>query len=102
MNELFSGTAYPFGGLSNEQKLVKLCPDEFKKSNKWSKLAMKLFYDGGSTHHWKYKNDDLKSKQFSCLKGLLGTFEIKHEDKAAIAGWMLSEMLDELPDYLPL
>lgn len=29
--------------------------------------------------------------------GLLQTFDIPHEDKESVAGWMLSEMLNEIP-----
>jgi hypothetical protein len=38
-----------------------------------------------------------KNKQFSCFRGLLGSFCLPHEGKEAVAGWMLSEMLTEVP-----
>ena len=36
-----------------------------------------------------------------CFQGVLGTFGLRHEDKEAVAGWMLSEMLAEVPEYIP-
>lgn len=100
---LFSGKASPFGGLSNEQELVNICPKEFKRDNKWSDLADMIFFKGADTRNWKYKSldKDTQNKQKTCLMGLLSTFGIKHEDKSAVGGWMLSEILEELPNFLP-
>jgi len=102
-DHLFDGEPKPFGGLSNENELVSLCPDEFKKDNPWSDIAMKLFFLGGNIKHWKFKSDDVAvcRRQFACFKGLISTFGISHEDKEAVAGWMLSEMLQEVPEYVP-
>ena len=100
---LFEGEAGLLGGLSNEEDLVKQCPDSFKENNSWSDYASKLFFSGGTIGNWKYKDTEKEKqiKQFSCFKGLLSTFGIPHEDKEAIAGWMLSEMLVEVPKYVP-
>jgi hypothetical protein len=99
MEKLFAGKSSPFGGLSNEAELVKECPAEFMKDNKWSSFASKIFFNGAHTENWDWKTTDKDEaiKQFICLRGLLGTFGIKHEDKEAVAGWMLSEMLNEIP-----
>ena len=99
---LFKGDAGFLGGLSNEKELTKQCPNSFKENNPWSDYAMKLFFNGGNLKNWKYKdlNKKAQTKQFSCFKGLLSTFGIPHEDKEAVAGWMLSEMLTEVPEYL--
>lgn len=101
--ELFSGKPSPFGGLSNERELVKICPEDFKNnwtSNKWCNYASKLFFSGGSIKNWKWKTIDTADReiQLRCFYGLLGTFGIPHESKEAVAGWMLSEMLEELPE----
>lgn len=100
---LFSGRPEPFGGLSNEDELVKACPDKFKGDNAWSNYAMQLFYKGGNIANWKWKTEDKteRHRQLGCFRGLLGTFGIKHEHKEAVAGWMLSEMLSEIPEYVP-
>jgi hypothetical protein len=99
---LFSGKPKGLGGLSNEDELVTACPDEFKKENPWSVLAMQLFFNGGKIGHWKFKTQDknVRSVQLACFKGLISTFGISHEDKEAVAGWMLSEMLEEVPEYI--
>lgn len=102
-SKLFSGTEELLGGLSNEEELVGLCPEEFKKrDNPWTRLASNLFHDGGNISHWKWKRDKEKDNELSCLRGILGSFGVSHKDKEAIAGWMLSEMLIELPEYKPL
>ena len=100
---LFSGKPGVLGGLSNEEALARACPVEFKSfRNGWSSLAMNIFYHGGDLSHWRFKNKDNASKQFSCFEGLIHSFGLSHEDKQAVAGWMLSEMLEELPEYLPI
>jgi hypothetical protein len=100
--QLFAGSPEPFGGLNNEDELAKACPEEFQGDNPWSDYAMKLFYFGGNIKNWKWKSEDkaVKNKQFACFHGLLGTFGLRNEDKEAVAGWMLSEMLTEVPEYI--
>jgi len=99
MKELFEGKAGMLGGLSNEEQLVKLCPAQFKQENKWSKYASELFFSGGNKKNWQWKTSDKEEqkKQFACFRGLLSTWGIKHEHKEAVAGWMLSEMLTDVP-----
>lgn len=98
--KLFSGTPGFLGGLSNEEKLVKLCPDEFKTENPWSHAASLLFFCGGKTTDWKWRSPDKaeRGRQRACFEGLLRGFGLQHESKEAIAGWMLSEMLSEVPE----
>ena len=97
---LFAGQPQVLGGLSNEDELARACPVEFKNRNPWSNYAMRLFYSGGNIANWKWKSNDEaeRSRQMGCLHGLLGTFGLPHEDKGAVAGWMLSEMLAEVPE----
>jgi hypothetical protein len=103
MNEtaqLFSGTPGPLGGLSNELELVKHIPKAFRPyENPWSTYAMSVFYGGGSTANWKWRSDDpqIRRQQLLCWKAALNSFETQHEDKASLTGWMLSEMLTEVP-----
>ena len=100
---LFAGQPEPLGGLTNEDELARLCPDEFKDDNQWSHYAMQLFYRGGNIANWKWKTDDLQTRcrQRACFNGLLVTFGLSHEDKTSVAGWMLSEMLSEVPERVP-
>lgn len=99
---LFEGTPAPMGGLSNEDALVRACPEEFKRDNPWSDLASKVFFLGVDASKWKFKSTDKdeKRKQMLCFRGLLETFGIAHQDKEAVAGWMLSEMLAEVPEHV--
>ena len=89
-----------FGGLSNERELARLCPEEFHRDNQWGDAAMKIFYVGGSTKHWKHKDESQRHSRIRIFSGLLGTFDLPHEDKTAVAGWMLSEMLTECPEHI--
>jgi len=100
--QLFLGSPGPLGGLTNEEELAKACPEEFQRDNPWSDYANKLFFMGGSIKNWKWKSNDDKEKvrQITCFRGLLGTFRLSHEDKEAVAGWMLSEMLAEVPEHI--
>ena len=99
---LFSGKPGFFGGLSNEAELAQACPKEFKTSNPWSDYARRLFYTGGNIANWQWKSEDEdeRNHQRACFNGFLGTFGVSTQDKYAVSGWMLSEMLTEVPEYL--
>lgn len=99
---LFAGNPKIFGGLTNEDELARLCPKEFQDNNSWSDYAMKLFFRGGNIANWKWKSEETATRrhQRGCFSGLLGTFGLSHGDKTAVAGWMLSEMLSEVPEYV--
>ena len=101
---LFEGDPNLLGGLSNEVALTRACPAQFKESNPWSDYAMSLFYSGGNIKNWKWKESDpqIRARQFSRFRALLGTFGIPHEDKEAVAGWMLSEILESVPECIPV
>jgi hypothetical protein len=64
---------------------------------------MKLFFQGGSFANWKWKSGDLteRRRQSTCFIGFLGTFGVSNHHKEAVAGWMLSEMLIEVPEHVP-
>ena len=95
---LFAGRPEGLGGLSNEEELVKECPPEFLSNNPWSNYASSIFFQGAKVATWKWKSDDPaeRRRQMACFKGLLGSF-IDHNEKESVAGWMLSEMLTEVP-----
>ncbi|MDD5696583.1 MAG: hypothetical protein PHO90_01240 [Candidatus Pacebacteria bacterium] len=100
-DDLFAGKPEPLGGLSNERDLVEICPDDFKSmANPWTDYAADLFYNGGSIKDWKWKTLDAEKQkqQLRCLSGILGGCDLGHEEKLALAGWMLSEMISEIPD----
>jgi len=103
-SKLFSGRIEPMGGLSNENELAKECPADFKNShNPWTNYACHLFFEGANIGNWKWKSTDKKekSKQLKFLHGLLSGFGLGHAEKEAVAGWMLSEMLSEVPEHVP-
>ena len=100
---LFAGEPEMLGGLSNERELVKECPPEFLRDNPWSDYASKAFFQGAKIVNWTWKSNDPaeRRRQMACFQGLLGTFGIGHNEKESVAGWMLSEMLAEVPEYVP-
>jgi hypothetical protein len=99
---LFSGTTDMRGCLSNERELLELCPDEFHGDNAWADYAFWSYFAGGATIHWKWKSSDsgVKDRQFACFMALLKTCDLDWLDRDAIAGWMLSEMLEEIPERI--
>jgi hypothetical protein len=97
---LFAGTPSPFGGLSNERELALLVPAKYKgHHNPWSQAAMLIFFSGGRIDHWKWRDSACRTQQLACFKALIGSFGIGHEQKEAVAGWMLSQMLQEVPEH---
>lgn len=104
--DLFKGEQEEFGGLGNESDLLEICPAEFKKNhyNKWVKYAEAMYCYGADVSDWKWKSDHEKEreKQWSCLQAILKSPDLSQNDKNALAAWMLSEMLLEVPKYLPL
>lgn len=102
-DHLFSGEPYSTGGLSNEDELARICPVEFKnRHNPWVSYASRLFFEGGIISHWKWRSDgEEKENQFRIFQSILEGF-MSHSDKEAVAGWMLSRMLFEVPEYIPL
>jgi len=99
---LFSGRPGFLGGLSNEEELAQICPKEFKKDNPWSNYASLIFFRGADISNWKWatEGEAIRKVQITCFHGLLRGFDLAHEDKEAVAGWMLSKMLTEVPEYL--
>ncbi len=90
---LCSGTPFGFGGLSNEQELVQSCPEDFKRGNRWTEIAYFTFVEGTKKTKLAFNTDDkaLQTKQWDCFKALLHSFDIDHNLKIAVLGWMLSE-----------
>ena len=102
-DQLFAGEPEPMGGLTNENELARLCPKEFQSGNNpWTAYVSTLFFCGGKITNWKWKSSDdkEKAKQLGYFHCLLSGFGLAHEDKEAVAGWMLSEMLTEIPKHL--
>ncbi len=101
--ELFKGTPGILGGLSNEEELVRKCPEKFWQDNPWSRYALWVFARGANIKNWEYRAEEekVRKRQLGCFKGVLGTFNLSQEAKLAVAGWMLSEMLEEVPEYIP-
>jgi len=99
-DELFLGTPSRFGGLSNEDDLAANTPAEFRKSsNPWTKAANTCFFLGADTRLWKWRTTEPEDRleQLACFKAALSGWDLSHEQKEALCGWMLSEMLTEVP-----
>ncbi len=102
-SSLFSGELLRPGGLSNESQLVIACPQEFfEPGNPWSSCANSYILQGRSTMRgWKWKTNDQKVRiqQALCLEEMVCGSSLDREYRQAIAGWMLSEMLREVPGF---
>ena len=103
MEAPFNGKPKLFDGVTNERDLAKICPPQFQRDNPWSDYASRIFFGGVSNiSNWKWRDDskEIQSQKGACFSALLSGSRLKHEDKEAIAGWMLSEMLLEVPAYI--
>ncbi len=87
-----------WGWQTNVSKLQDYYLRKFRIENDWSKAAMKL---SGPTYpaSWKWKQIDpvVRQRCYIGLMSIISSFWLSREDKAAIAGWILSEILHEVP-----
>lgn len=93
-----------FGGISNYQAVVAAVPDDFFRPNRWSDAAMYLFSNHMTESDMEqmaglFKTDStaVAKAQFAYLRAWLGSFQPKHEVKAAVTGWLMSLMFTAVP-----
>ena len=103
---LFSGIFCIDGGLTNDDMgyLSEKSPTGFgDSSNEWTKYAFKVIIEGGaSIENWEWKSDDelIKQKQLKYFRAICLSPRECSQRHWAIAGWMLSEMLINVPEYI--
>ncbi|PCI90521.1 hypothetical protein COB18_00325 [Candidatus Kaiserbacteria bacterium] len=96
----FEGTRLAFGGLSNEDQLLDICPPNFEDSgNPWRKVAEKFRLEKEGTDHWEWKtgDEDERQKQMIYFEALSAAVHLSGIDRDILMSWMLSEMLAEIP-----
>jgi hypothetical protein len=89
------------GGINllDVKQVLRECPDEFKKTGPWTRFAAKLMIIGLDSSNWKWKiSSEERYKWIIKLVYLRGSPNFTIEDKMYIGGWMLSEMLSEVPN----
>jgi hypothetical protein len=99
---LFSGRVEVFGGVTNEAKLEKACPEYFKDpKNPWNSYVRYLLEPGSNKRASRFKSEDTEEiyRQVKFFKAILRSFDLSRESKIAVASWMLSEILEEIPEY---
>jgi hypothetical protein len=94
------------GRLSNEIWLHKNCPQEFyDPRNEWTAYARNIFAEGGDFRNWNRKQEHAveQEKKSICFVNLLYSANslLRPEVRIFILGWMLSEMLTEVPIHRP-
>jgi len=98
---LFAGIPTIFGGLTNERELIEECPPIFwMYDNPWLIYVKKVMAQGGGrTNTWKWKSDCEREqrKKLAYFVSMLQSF-IEFENKTAVAAWILSEILEEVPE----
>ena len=85
------------GWQAHAHKAVASCPLEFfAEDNLWQAKARKL-YSSVDTSEWKWKTPDnsLRERELLVVLSLLSSFWISRDQKTAVAGWMLSEILSD-------
>ncbi len=82
-----------------KKSLQEFVRKNLEGSSPWKKYASRIFFRGCKTGNWKWKPNSniVRENQMNCLNGILSGFELSHQDKESVAGWMLSEMLEEVP-----
>ncbi len=106
--EMFSGELSqtgPIKRLSNHEELAASCPEQFKDYNDpWTSYILDFFLDPDhDTSKWKWKTDnrvvrESQRERFMCV---LKSLALTMEDRNCVSGWMLSEMLSEVPSHIP-
>ena len=92
------------GALSNVFELVELVPEEFSPENEWYQYVEHLYAKGGQEYDasWKARSDFVESLWYhtrKCFKYAFMDSRIPREKRFALCGWMLSEMLAEVPEH---
>lgn len=101
LNTVFQGRPKVHGGVSNIENIIKKCPTSFYQKNYWSDFINIIIYRDNYDQvswPWKSKDNNTRQHQFSYLFGLIHA-PINIEDKLAVAGWYLSEILKSVPEY---
>lgn len=96
-----------FGGVPNLDELRSACPSEFKASNTcWSQAANAIFYTGWTDERQERAMELFIAEEAETMRGqvdyfntVLGCYELPHNDKSAICGWLLSLMFRECPAW---
>lgn len=99
----FIGDVLPFGGLTTDAELDAQLPDEFLGSD-WCRIAHDIFageFDYDNISGWRFVDEDpgVIVKKMKLIYGLLGSFELRHERKLGVGGWMISSLVGgEMPE----
>lgn len=89
---------YIFGSISMAMPVDKVLLAEAKKrgfyngGTKWEQYFSALFFEGGSVTYRQDVPADFTATAMTYLKHFMGSFEPKHEEKAAISALILSEI----------
>ena len=101
VENIFQGKSKIFGGVTDIEMLIKSCPKDFYKKNLWSNFVNIIIYrDCYDQNQWDWKSTDrnVQQKQFCYLSGLINA-KISIENKLAITGWYLSNILKSVPEF---
>lgn len=100
----------PFLNIPPENILTR-CPRCFLEPNEWSEYAEYFatkILDAGQAYKevclWKWRCGDLDTQisQFGHLRSIMSTGRLLKSEKYSVAGWMLSVMLESVPEvYIP-
>ncbi len=96
---LFVARVQPDGTIRDPDVLVGACPQVFQEGNRWVECAKRLEPKVDmDVCDWIWKDEDpqIRGTQLQVLLAIQWS-DLKKEDRHAIAGWVLSEMLQEVP-----
>lgn len=100
-SQLFSGPSVPQRELTEEEKLAAKCSEEFRSyDNEWTTYIAHGSYFGFHETTWKWKSDEQsREDQRKRLYSVLESRYLTNREKHSTAGWLLSQMLMEVPPH---
>ncbi len=96
--ELLFARTVDDGEIKNLEILTSACPKVFHAGNRWVKYARKWEISRRQQDWWKWKatEKEVRNHQFKVLLAVQQS-GLEDESRLALEGWMLSEMLEEIP-----
>lgn len=85
------------------ERLKRNCPKEFLRAdNPWHKLSLVVYKAQKGAEHtfdwtWRTTNPTVKYRQYEYVRDVLSRKEEELGVRLAVAGWLLSKFLRELP-----
>ena len=84
-----------------ETNLRSVCPRSFQTDkNPWTAFVPALYFSFNSSNwSWRAKCANIQKEQLSFFQNILFECDVSPNIREPIAGWLLSIMLEEIPEH---